>query len=57
MVADRNKIKADRNDLSFIKIEIVDTHGQVVPQDSIKIKLTISGIGELIASGSAIPMT
>lgn len=55
LVADRNKIKADRNDLSFIKIEVVDAHGQLVPQDSIKISLTVSGSGELAASGNANP--
>ena len=55
LVADRNKINADRNDLSFVKIEVVDGHGQIVPQDSIKIRLTISGNGELEASGNANP--
>jgi beta-galactosidase len=55
LIADRNKISADRNDLSFVKIEVVDEHGQVVPQDSIKIRLTISGNGELAASGNANP--
>ena len=55
LVPDRNKIKADRNDLSFVKIEVVDSNGQLVPQDSIKIKLTLSGNGELAASGNANP--
>ncbi len=55
LVADRNKINADRNDLSFVKIEVVDAHGQLVSQDSIKISLTLSGNGELAASGNANP--
>ena len=55
LVADRNKIKADRNDLSFVKIEIIDNNGHLVPQDSVIIKLTLSGNGELIASGNANP--
>jgi len=55
LVADRNNINADRNDLSFVKIEVVDEHGKIVPQDSIKIRLTISGNGELAASGNANP--
>jgi beta-galactosidase len=55
LVADRNTIKADRNDLSFVKIEVVDANGQLVPQDSIKIKLTLSGNGELIATGNGSP--
>jgi len=55
LVADRNTIKADRNDLSFIKIEVIDGDGNLVPQDSISIKLTLSGNGELAASGNANP--
>jgi beta-galactosidase len=55
LVADRNKLNDDRNDLSFVKIEIVDANGQLVPQDSAKIKLTISGNGELAASGNTNP--
>ena len=55
LVADRNKIKADRNDLSFVKIEVIDINDQLVPQDSIKIKLILSGEGELAASGNANP--
>lgn len=53
LTADRNVINADRNDLSFVKIEVVDENGQVVPRDDVKIELTISGNGELIASGNA----
>jgi len=55
LIADRDEINTDRNDLSFVKIEIVDEIGQVVPRDSIKIKLTLTGNGELAASGNASP--
>jgi beta-galactosidase len=55
LVTDHKKINADRNDLSFVKIEVVDGNGQIVPQDSILIKLTLSGNGEIAASGNANP--
>ena len=55
LVADRNKIKADRNDLAFIKIEIVDINGVIVPTDSLSVQLVAEGNGELIASGNADP--
>jgi beta-galactosidase len=55
LVADRNKIDSDRNDLSFVKIEVVDANGQLVPKDSIRIKLSVSGNGEIIASGNTNP--
>jgi len=56
LTADRKQIKADRNDLSFVKVEVIDGNGQLVPQDSIKIKLILTGNGELVASGNASPI-
>ena len=55
LTADRNILKDDRNDLSFVKIEVVDAEGFLVPRDSIQLKLTLSGAGELAASGNANP--
>jgi len=55
LIADRNIIKADRNDLAFITIEAVDTNGLVVPDAAILIKLSLTGSGELVASGNACP--
>ena len=55
LIADRNQLKADRNDLAFVKIEVIDKDGQLVPQDSIRIRLTLSGNGELVASGNVCP--
>jgi beta-galactosidase len=55
LVADRNEINADRNDLSYVKIEVIDAKGQLVPKDSISVKLMLSGNGELIASGNSNP--
>jgi beta-galactosidase len=55
LVADHNKISTDRSDLSFVKIEVVDGNGQIVPLDSTFIRLTLSGKGEIAASGNANP--
>jgi beta-galactosidase len=55
LVADRNEINNDRNDLSFVKIEVVDASGKIVTQDPVKIRLTISDNGEIAASGNADP--
>ena len=55
LTADRNVVKADRNDLSFVKIEVIDPDGLLVPRDSIQLKLSLSGAGELAASGNANP--
>jgi beta-galactosidase len=53
--ADRNPIKADRNDLSFVTIEVVDQNGLVVPDAVVTVKLTLAGNGELAAAGNADP--
>lgn len=53
LVADRSKIKANRNDLSFVTVEVVDRNGLVVPNAVVKVKLSISGNGELAATGNA----
>lgn len=55
LTADRTKIKADRNDLSYVKIEITDARGNVIPDATIPVTLTVSGAGEIAGSGSACP--
>lgn len=55
LTADRDELKSDRSDLAFVKIEIVDENGQLVPQDSIRLEIRLSGNGELAASGNANP--
>jgi beta-galactosidase len=55
LTADRNPIRADRNDLSYITIEIVDEFGQVVTDATLPVKLTLSGDGELAGTGNAGP--
>jgi beta-galactosidase len=55
LIADRNPIKADRNDLSYVTIEIIDEFGQVVTDASNQVKITLTGNGELAGSGNACP--
>jgi beta-galactosidase len=55
LTADRNPIKADRNDLCFVSIEIVDEFGQLVDDASTEVSLFLTGCGELIGSGNACP--
>ena len=53
LTADRNKIKASRNDLSYVAVEVVDANDQVVPTANVPIRFSISGEGELAAVGNA----
>jgi beta-galactosidase len=55
LIADRAKLKADRNDLSYVKVEITDAQGNLIPSANIPVKFTVSGVGEIAGSGNACP--
>ncbi len=55
LTADRSQIRADRNDLAYITVAIVDKHGTVVPTAAIPVHFTVTGAGELAATGSPAP--
>ena len=54
--ADRNTIKSDGNDLSFITVRVADKNGLTVPTATNNIKFNISGNGEIIATDNGNPM-
>jgi beta-galactosidase len=54
--ADRSTIKADRNDLSYIMVEITDAEGNVVPYaNDVLVNFEVSGNGEIAGVGSGNP--
>jgi beta-galactosidase len=54
--ADRDRINANKNDLAYINVEIIDDAGNVVPYiDDVLIKYQISGNGNLIGVGNSNP--
>ncbi len=55
LVPDRTQIRADRNDLSYVTVEIVDAQGNRVPDSFVPVRFTVNGAGELAATGSAAP--
>lgn len=55
LTADRKKIRNSRDDLSYVKIEIIDSNGLVVPDCNVAVRLSVKGYGELAASGNACP--
>jgi beta-galactosidase len=55
LIADRAAIRAGRNDLSYVTVEVVDRRGTVVPTAAIPIHFTVTGAGELAATGSPAP--
>ncbi|HBC79377.1 MAG TPA: glycoside hydrolase family 2 [Bacteroidales bacterium] len=56
LVADRTKIRADRNDLSYVRAEIVDSNGNIVPDaDNIVVNFVVAGNGKVAGVGSGNP--
>lgn len=55
LTPDRSTIHANRNDLSFVSVEVVDKDGNLVPGAAIPVRFEISGAGELAAVGSGNP--
>jgi beta-galactosidase len=55
LTPDRNIIRADRNDLSYVKVEIADESGTLVPNADTVVRFSVLGNGELAAVGNANP--
>jgi beta-galactosidase len=53
--ADRKTIRRDRNDLSYVTLEVLDAAGNLVPDAVVPVTFKVEGAGALAASGSANP--
>ena len=53
--ADRDTIAADGQDLSFITVTVADNGGQPVPRSQNRIRFSINGPGELVATDNGDP--
>ena len=52
---DRSQIAADRNDLAYVTVEVVDADGRLVPDAAHVLRLSLNGSAELAAFGNANP--
>lgn len=55
LTADRSLIRADNDDLVFVKAEVVDSRGRVVADATNEIAFNVSGAGELVATDNGDP--
>lgn len=55
LTVDRSRLAADRNDLAYVTVEVVDAKGRRVPDAEAPVRFTVSGAGELAGHASAIP--
>jgi len=52
---DRKQIRADRNDLAYVNVEVQDAEGNLVPDAMVLVRFSMQGVGSLAAVGSANP--
>jgi beta-galactosidase len=57
LTPDRTTIGAATGNLSYVTVEIVDEHGALVPHATDEVSFEITGPGELIAVGTANPVS
>ncbi len=50
LTAERSEIKADGDDVVYIKCRILDNNGVFCPTANVKLDFTVSGVGEYLAS-------
>jgi beta-galactosidase len=49
LLADRSDLKASRNDLSYVTVEVLDEAGNLVPDANLAVQFKVEGSGELAA--------
>ena len=55
LTADRSKIQADGQDLSFITVRVLDQNGLPAPTAKNSIRFTVDGPGEIVATDNGDP--
>ncbi|MVM31384.1 DUF4982 domain-containing protein [Spirosoma sp. HMF4905] len=55
LIADRATIRNDRNDLSYVTVEVLDEQGQLIPTANLPVSFQLSGVGELAGVANANP--
>lgn len=55
LTPDRGSIRADRGDLCYVTIEVVDKDGNRVPDADVPLRFSVSGAGELAGHANGVP--
>lgn len=55
LLPEKQIVSADPNDLAYVKVCVADEEGRIVPDATVRLKMTVEGDGILLASGNAAP--
>jgi beta-galactosidase len=56
LTPDRSRLRADRSDLAYVLVEVLDARGVLVPHVRPTVRVALEGQGELAALASADPL-
>jgi len=55
LIPDRTQIRPSRNDLAYVTVEVTDSAGELVPTSQVSVRFTVTGAGDLAATGNGNP--
>jgi beta-galactosidase len=55
LTAEQQEIKAGRDVIAYVQVEAIDEAGNLVPDASLRVSVTVSGPAEILAAGNASP--
>ena len=55
LTPDRPKLKASRDDLAYVMVQVLDEAGRLVPDAVVPVSFAVTGAGEIAAVGNANP--
>ena len=55
LTPDRAKLRASRDDLSYVMVQVADEDGHVIPDAVVPVSFSLAGAGELAAVGNGNP--
>lgn len=57
LISEKEELSADGHALAYVRVEILDEHGMVVPDAALRLTAAVEGTGSLAAFGSSNPIT
>lgn len=57
LLSESDQLTANGHDLAYLSVEIVDSLGNIIPDGTVPVSVSISGSGELLGFGSSNPIT
>lgn len=57
LIQEKKELSANGHEVAYVRVEIVDENGIVVPDAALKLSAAVEGVGSLAAFGSSNPIT